>query len=152
MPGRDAASAITLALVALLALFLVGRLEVGTLTRPGPGFFPLVLAAALLLVSVALLVTRRAPRSSAPEDAPGRGSPRPGALLATVVALALYVALFERLGFVLATAGLLAFLFVAVARYRWPLALGAAVVIAFATRLVFDRWLQVRLPPDFWGR
>jgi hypothetical protein len=47
---------------------------------------------------------------------------------------------------------LLAFLFAVIARYRWPVAVGTAVVVALAARLVFDRWLQVRLPPDFWGR
>jgi hypothetical protein len=38
------------------------------------------------------------------------------------------------------------------ARYRWPVALATAVAVAFAARLLFDRLLQVRLPPDVWGR
>jgi hypothetical protein len=152
MVWRDAASAIALALVALVALLVATRLEIGTVTRPGPGFFPVGLAAALLLVSLALLAAAWAPGAAGPDHAAGPAPRRPWALVATVAAVAAYVALFERLGFVLATTGLLAFLFGAVARYRWPIALGAAVAVAFAARLVFDRWLEVRLPSDFWGR
>jgi hypothetical protein len=152
MAWRDAASAGALALVALVGLLYAARLEVGTVTRPGPGFFPLILAAALLVVSLTLLATARAPGGGLPEDICRAAPRRLWALGATVGALAVYVALFERLGFVLATATLLAFLFGVIAHYRWPIALGTAVAVAFAARLVFDRWLQVRLPPDFWGR
>jgi hypothetical protein len=154
MAWREAASAAVLALVALVALGVAARLEIGTVARPGPGFFPLLLAGALLAVSAALLVTARtsAARAVPPDQALGPASPPPWALVATVAALAVYVALLERLGFVLATAALLAFLFGAIARYRWPIALPAAVAVALAARLVFDRWLEVRLPPDFWGR
>jgi len=55
MARHDAASAGALALVALFTLLQSVRLDVGSVTRPGPGFFPLVLAAALLTVSMALL-------------------------------------------------------------------------------------------------
>lgn len=156
MAWRDAASALTLALVALAALLLATRLEIGSVTRPGPGFFPLVVAAALLIVSLALLAGawpgRGADESATRADATAATPRHSGALLLTIGALVAYVALFERLGFVLMTAALLAFLFRIIARYRWPTALGTAVVVAFMARLVFDRWLQVRLPPDFWGR
>jgi putative tricarboxylic transport membrane protein len=152
MAWREVASAAALVLVALVALLSAARLEVGSLTRPGPGFFPVVLATALLLVSLTLLGRAWASRDATPSAAGEALARRPWALGATVGALALYVALFERLGFVLGTAGLLTFLFGAVARYRWPVAAGTAVGLALVARLVFDRWLQVRLPPDFWGR
>lgn len=151
MQWREAASAAALGLLALFALVYSTRLDIGGPTRPGPGFFPLIVSAALLLVAVALVVAaarHRAPTRVAPPAAP----PRAWALVLAVLALAVYIALFERLGFVLSTAALLAFFFGVLARYRWPLAVGAAVAVAFTTRLVFDRWLQVRLPPDFWGR
>lgn len=151
MAWRDAASAGVLALVAVVGLVQAARLDVGTPTRPGPGFFPLVLAAALLLASTVLAArARRAPADATPAP-PGRPA-RPGALLAAVGGFAAYVALFEPLGFLLATTGFLAFLFGAVARYRWPLALGLAVGLAVAAHLLFDTWLQVRLPPGPLGR
>ena len=149
MVPREAASAAALALVALVGLVGAVRLDVGGLTRPGPGFFPLVLSFALLVVSGVLFTgaVRGRPTTQAIDAEHARWR-----LAATLGALIVYVALFERVGFVTATTGLLAFLFGALARYRWPIAVGAALTIAFAARIVFDRWLSVRLPPDFWGR
>jgi hypothetical protein len=152
MGGRDAAGTAGLALVALLALVQSARLDVGSITRPGPGFFPLVLGVALLVVAAALLASawrtapaRRPEAGGAVTESPAasRGG---GALIATLLAFAVYVAVFERLGFLLATGGFLAFLFGPVARYRWPVALGGALAVTLAAHLVFDVWLQVRLP------
>lgn len=149
MVPREAASAATLALVALVGLVGAARLDVGGLTRPGPGFFPLLLSLALLIVSGVLFAGAIRARPRTPDIGEDGARWR---LAATLGALILYVALFERLGFVTATTGLLAFLFGALARYRWPIAVGTALMIAFAARVLFDRWLSVRLPPDFWGR
>lgn len=152
MAPREAASAGALALVALVGLFGAARLDVGGLTRPGPGFFPLVLSLGLLAVSVVLFAGAARARTAVTGEPPALLGTRPARLAATLGALVAYVLLFERIGFVTATTALLAFLFGALGRYRWPVALGGALVIAFAARLVFDRWLQVRLPPDVWGR
>jgi putative tricarboxylic transport membrane protein len=148
MSAREVASAAALALVALVGLVGAVRLDVGGLTRPGPGFFPLLLSSALLIVSAVLVAG--AARGRPPAPVAGEGAR--GRLAATLGALILYVALFERVGFVTATTGLLAFLFGALGRYRWPIALGTAVTVALVARVVFDRWLSVRLPPDLWGR
>ena len=149
MAPREAVSAGALALVALVGLAGAVRLDVGGITRPGPGFFPLVLSLGLLIVSGVLLAGAARGREAA--TGPLLGA-KPARLAATLGALIAYVLLFERLGFVTATTALLAFLFGALGRYRWPVALGGALVIAFVARVVFDRWLQVRLPPDVWGR
>jgi putative tricarboxylic transport membrane protein len=154
MAWRDAASAGSLALVSLYALVASTHLNVGTITRPGPGFFPCVLAGALFLVSLALLVRawrgchRLAPTPSTKEGDTVR---RPWVLVATVAALAIYIAVFERAGFLLATVALLAFLFGTLARYRWPIAIAVAVVVTLASYLVFNTGLQVRLPAGVWG-
>ena len=150
MAPREAASAGALALVALVGLVGAVRLDVGGLTAPGPGFFPLVLSIALLAVS-GVLFSGAVRGHQAGTAAPGVGR-EPWRLLGTLGALIVYVVLFERVGFVTATTALLAFLFGVLGRYRWPVALGTALAIAFAARVLFDRWLQVRLPPDLWGR
>jgi hypothetical protein len=149
MARGDAWSAAALALLAIFALTQALRLEVGSLARPGPGFFPLVLGAALAVVAGALLV-----RSRRADDAPPipREATARGRLAATVGALAAYVVLFERLGFVLATVGMLAFLFAALGRYRWPVAVGTALVVTLAAWVLFDTWLHVRLPTGALGR
>ena len=154
MAPREAASAGALALVALVGLVGAIQLDVGQVTRPGPGFFPLLLSLGLLVVSGVLFAEARGgrARSAGPAAEDVGAEPERWRLAATLSALVVYVALFERVGFVTATTGLLAFLFAVLAHYRWPVALGTALAVAFAARVVFDRWLQVRLPPDFWGR
>jgi putative tricarboxylic transport membrane protein len=152
MTRSDAWSAGALALLALFALVQAAGLEIGPPTRPGPGFFPVVLAAALLVVALAILgVAWRAPAAS-PSEAPATERTDPRKLLATLGAFAAYVMVFERFGFLLATVALLAFLFGRLGGYHWLVALGAAVVIAVAAYAVFDVWLQVRLPPGVLGR
>jgi hypothetical protein len=151
---RDAASAGGLALVSLYALGESTHLDAGTLTRPGPGFFPFVLAGALLLTSLALLVRAwRGSRLTAPVPSAEAvvAARHPWVLVAAVAALAIYIAIFERAGFIVATVALLAFLFGALARYRWPIAVGASVVVTLASYLIFGTWLQVRLPAGVWG-
>jgi putative tricarboxylic transport membrane protein len=150
MIRRDATSAAVLALVALFALVMSARMEMEHATHPGPGFFPLLVSAALLLVTLALGVRawRLSPSPAAESPAP----PRVWALVATVGALAVYIIAFDRVGFVVSTTALLAFLFGALGRYRWPVALVSAVAVALAARVVFDTWLHIRLPADIWGR
>jgi putative tricarboxylic transport membrane protein len=149
MARGDAWSAAALALLAIFALTQALRLEVGSFARPGPGFFPLVLSAALAVVAGALLVRSR--RADGVPPIPREATAR-GRLAATVGALAAYVVLFERLGFVLATVGMLAFLFAALGRYRWPVAVGTALVVTLAAWVLFDTWLHVRLPAGVLGR
>jgi hypothetical protein len=154
MAWRDAGSSAVLGLLALFALIASARMDIGAVTQPGPGFFPLVLSAALLLVALALLVlglrSGAAARGGASIELPGGTEPRK--LLGSVGVFALYIALFEWLGFVLATAGFLSVLFGALARYRWPVAVGAGVALTIAAYLVFNTWLQVRLPHGVLGR
>ncbi|SRR6266508_1616261 len=154
MAWRDAGSSAVLGLLALFALIASARMDIGAITQPGPGFFPVVLSAALLLVALALLVlglrSGAATRGGAPIELPEGTEPRK--LLGSVGVFALYIALFEWLGFVLATAGFLSLLFGALARYRWPIAVGAGVALTIAAYLVFNTWLQVRLPHGVLGR
>jgi hypothetical protein len=156
MAWRDAGSSAVLGLLALFALIASARMDIGAVTHPGPGFFPLVLSAALLLVALALLVLGLRSGVAAPGGAPEATAPpertEPWKLLASVGTFAVYIALFEWLGFVLATAGFLSFQFGALARYRWPVAVGAGVALTIAAYLVFNTWLQVRLPHGVLGR
>ena len=47
---------------------------------------------------------------------------------------------------------MLAFLFAALGRYRWPVAVGTALVVTLAAWVLFDTWLHVRLPSGVLGR
>jgi hypothetical protein len=149
---RDAAGAGALALVAIFALIQSLRLDVGAVTRPGPGLFPLLLSVALLVTAIWLQIAAVRRRARAPEPG-GDDAPRSiRSLLAALGAFAVYVVVFEPLGFVISTLAWLIFLFAVVARYSWPVSIGAGLVITVVARVVFDTWLQVRLPPGLLGR
>ena len=115
---------------------------------PGAGFFPLWYGIAILGLSALLIVSnlrRGAVRGNAIDWA------RLGRALSTWLALAVSVALFKPLGFVISFA-LLTYFIVAV-MYRRPLATAALVAVASAAGfyLVFDRALSVPLPVGVLG-
>jgi len=115
---------------------------------PGPGFFPLWYGVAMFGLSALLIVSNLRRRSA-------RGNTidwvKVGRALSTWFALAVSVALFKPLGFVISFA-LLTYFIVAV-MYRRPLATAALVAVASAAGfyLVFDRALSVPLPVGFLG-
>ena len=115
---------------------------------PGAGFFPLWYGIAILGLSVLLIVSHL-------RRGPARGNAidwtKLGRALTTWLALAVSVALFKPLGFVISFA-LLTYFIVAV-MYRRPLATAALVAVASAAGfyLVFDRALSVPLPVGVLG-
>jgi hypothetical protein len=146
--GRDRIAAAVLFVFGLVALEEARKLRFGTLARPGPGFFPVVLAAAFSLVCLVLLLqtVRAADANSAPVARLGWQK-----IVATMAALCLYAVVLEPLGFVAATFALLLFFFRALERQRWPVALASSLATALVSYLVFKVWLNVQLPAAPWG-
>lgn len=133
------------------AILLAGRdLPLGRVGAPGPGFFPTVLAVALVLVATALLGSAWRRRAAVPAAAP---PPAAGVRRVSIVAAAMtaYALVLEPVGFVGATFVLLLVLFRAVQSQRWPLALGGSAAATALSHLLFKTWLGVRLPPGPWG-
>jgi putative tricarboxylic transport membrane protein len=141
---RDLGAAAVLLAFGLFAVIQARGLRFGSVVAPGPGFFPLCLAAALCLTSLALLVNawREAPEGAVASGAGGRRF----AMIGALVALLVYALVLERLGFLLATFGLLVFFFKALQRQSWLVAVGGAVATALVSHLVFKIWLGVNLP------
>jgi len=114
---------------------------------PGPGFFPLWYGLAMLALSALLVVSnlRRAPRPNPVEWS------RVGRALCAWLALAVSVALFKVLGFVVSFA-LLTYFMVAV-MYRKPPKTAALAALASGAgfHLVFDQLLGLSLPSGFLG-
>jgi len=129
----------------------------GHVNQPGPGFFPLVVGAFLILASAgclvqALLLRRPAsePKSSVLDEAPVRGRLvyRTGLLIGF---LTVYAFLLKPLGFPIAI-----FLFVLAAirifgYRRWLPALGITLGLAILSYFGFVVWLAVPLPMGIVG-
>ena len=146
--GRDRGAAAVLVVFGLIALEEASKLRFGSIARPGPGFFPVVLAAAFSLVGVGLLVV--AVRVS---DAGTSAGARLAwwKIVATMAALFVYALVLEPLGFVVSTFALLLFFFKALERQRWVVALAGSLATALVTYLVFKVWLNVQLPAAPWS-
>lgn len=133
----------------LLGLFVVGErrvLPLGTHTRPGPGYFPLLLAILLIVLGTVLVSQgRSSPRvrtTSWPE------APRAVAILACSVFATLFL---ERIDYRIATCLILGFLFGVVERLRPWLALALTLGLSLGTFWLFDTLLRVPLPRGAWG-
>jgi hypothetical protein len=145
---RDSLAAAVLLAFGLIALEEARKLRFGSLARPGPGFFPVVLAAAFSLVCVLLLLEAMRARDAGSASAARLGWRK---IVATMVALCVYALALEPLGFVAATFALLLFFFKALERQRWLVALASSLTTALLTYLVFKVWLNVQLPAAPWG-
>ena len=148
MTGRDRGAAAVLLVFGLVTFAEATRLRFGSIARPGPGFVPVVLAAAFSLVCVGLLVDARRARDADAPPVARLGWPK---IVATMAALFVYALVLEPVGFVAATFALLLFFFRMLERRRWLVALAGSLLTALVTYLVFKVWLNVQLPAGPWG-
>jgi putative tricarboxylic transport membrane protein len=146
--GRDRAAAAVLLVFGLIALEAARKLRLGSIARPGPGFFPVLLAAVFSLVCLVLLVNAWRARDEARAPDARLGWLK---IAATMAALFVYAFALERVGFVVATFALLLFFFKVLERQRWVMARAGSLVTAFVTYLVFKVWLHVQLPAGPWS-
>ena len=151
MRRRELAAAAVLLAFGLFALTQARGLRFGSIVSPGPGFFPLGLAAALSLVSLGLLVTALRPQPGTAQRSSGPGVAGRLKVIGTLAGLLVYALALESLGFLLATFALLLFFLMALQRQRWLVAMGGALATSLVTHLVFKVWLGVNLPAGLWG-
>lgn len=117
---------------------------------PGPEFMPNVVGVLLLILSALLFVNswRNAPPT--PEDfVPDRAGVY--RILVIVVALLLYTALLEVVGYLVLTFAYAVFMLFGLARYRWYLNLALAIVITYGFYQAFVVMLGVPAPKGIFG-
>lgn len=120
-------------------------LKLGSLNRPGPGFFPFWGGVVLGLLSLVLLATSREKRGA--EVVSGRG---PTKLLMVAGALLGYLGLLEVLGFTAVTFLFLLLLF-RLERMGWTFSAASALAGAASAYALFQLWLKTQLPIGFFG-
>jgi len=143
--GRALGAAVALALIglAVLVLWRTGGMPPSTVSLPGPGFFPTVLAVLLVTAAAVLLVLalRGGTDEAEPVSLGGHDT------WLTAGALFMVAFLFERAGATLALGLFVTLLGWRVARTSLPKAVAAGVIAGVAVWLAFDRVLGVPLPP-----
>jgi len=125
----------------------------------GPGFYPAIVLVFMALASAILVVQDLAAQrhvAAAVADEPASARPKRayGLVLASFVAVAIYVALLPLLGFRIATALFVAGFQLVLERpttlRQWAIQVAIAVGTSAATYLVFNHYLLVLLPRGAW--
>ena len=143
---RDLVSGLFWLAVAIFAAVQGLSLKLGSLKRPGPGFFPFWGGVVLGLLSIVLVVSSRG-RDAAGGSRARSESSKP---LVVVGALLGYLLLLETLGFVAVTFLFLLLLF-RLERLTWAFSAVSAGVGALASYVLFQLWLKTQLPTGPFG-
>ncbi len=144
-----------------LVLFLLGasicygsvNLGLGTWSAPGSGFLPFGAGLGLSLFSVGIFALPGTKRESAP-SVTEKFWPRPesGKVVSLVLlSLIVYDLIWTRLGFSLTTFLFLVFLFRVIGKRKWWITIMGAAVISGIAYVLFQIFLECRLPTGFVG-
>jgi putative tricarboxylic transport membrane protein len=129
------------------------RMPMGRIGQPGPGYFPVIVGAVLILTAAACLVQAlMAMRSGSPisdggnEEASAQGNRQTGKTWLLLGFLVLYVLALQPVGFPIA---LTVFLVASIQVFgfrKWLPTAGIAVALTVVSYLTFVMWLKVPLP------
>ena len=144
--SADRVAGLALMVLGAFAIVEIRALPMGSLRQPGPAYFPIVLAAALIGFGALLLVFSG---KGAKLRELGWQEARHALLIALGAGAAIYLLL--RAGYVITIAALLLYLLVVVARRHWAASLLVAAALAAGTFALFDLGLRVLLPRSPFG-
>jgi hypothetical protein len=158
--SQSIANLITIALGIFVAYHSYHVLKLGILIIPGAGFLPFLCGLALVVLGIIWRLQPllfKSPSTAAPAavrtEAVGEGEPAPLAVSRAKLALAfaatvIYAALFERIGFFLATLLFMLGWQVIAERQRWLKAVIITVLCTVAMYSLFRLLLHVELPSN----
>lgn len=120
-------------------------LEVGTLRSPKGGWFPLVSGAMICILSMIVFIqAQRKKQEATGERLYEEGSG--GAIFGTIGILIVYALALERLGFVVTTFLVMAFIFIRIARASWLAGVIESTITTGICYYVFHFLLRIPLP------
>lgn len=137
-PHQDLIAGLVTVTFGLFALYTAAAYPIGSLLRMGPGLFPCVLAALIVLLGAALVIAAFHPRPRAPSI---ELRLRPPLMIGAGVSL--FALLLERAGLVPATLALVVVSSLAESRWRPIRALTLAIGMTILVYLVFIVALQM---------
>lgn len=137
----DRLAGAALVLIGLVAVWQGSAFPLGSLSRPGPAFVPMLLAVLLILSGVTVVLLGSSARKVG--DVGWHEARHAVAIFASCAFAAWGL---DRLGYRLTMAAVLAFLLLVLERRRLVLGLGLALGMAWASFYVFDTLLKVPLP------
>lgn len=140
MKKIDIISSIILISFSLVFLLQAKGFSFGTLRAPEAGFLPIILG--ILLAILSLVFFGQSIRSKGEGRSPNRGEVQSwGKISIAVVTLFASALAFERLGYVLTSYFLVAFLLWTIGRHKWWVAVVVATLTSLGSFLIFG-WLS----------
>jgi putative tricarboxylic transport membrane protein len=126
------------------------RIGIGSLRKPGTGFFSFLGGVVLLGFALVLLLTNIL-RSQPDREEKSTQSFRWRNVVLVAVAILAYGLVLEYLGYLLSTLILMIFLFRAIESQPWWIVISASVCSSGFSYLLFQVWLKVDLPRGMLG-
>ena len=151
MKLRDQWSALFWLAVAGLVGAASFQMGVGTLRVPGPGLLPLLAAVFVAVLALLLLVQATLKREAGEKIAGLWAGANARPAVTVSVTLLLYGLLLERLGFLIATFGLMLVLYSVLGKTRFWVRAVTALATVLITYILFYKWLEVELPMGLLG-
>ena len=143
-------SSVFLVIFSLVACREAYRLSLGKPRAPGPGLYPFILGALLLILSISYLFKALRAWRREEEIRLWKGL-RWGKVILVLSLLFSYALLLESGGFVLCTFLFLVFLLRWVDRQRWYWVYAGSLGIDMACYVIFKLWLMIQLPRGILG-
>jgi len=134
----------------VIALFGIGilwegrHLTRGNLSHPGPGFFPVLLAILLIILSLFLMIPKGKKAKEGEAFPPWSTFYRQ--FIPIYVALLAFIGLLEFFGFIILTLLFMFFLFMKVSHFKWYTAMLAAFISTGITYFIFGVILKSLFP------
>ncbi len=148
---RDRISTLVWLVVAIAICFGSVKLSLGTLHRPGPGFFSFLSGAALGILSILVFLQSFKGQSVDTREAFWPNPKRGLKMTYVVIALFIYAIGMNYLGFSLSTLLFLGFLLRGVDPQRWRVVIAWSILGTIISWGIFMYWLRVQLPGGFVG-
>lgn len=146
---NDRAASLLFLLTGIYGLYFSLQLPMGKWNEPGSGVFPLVLSILLLISGVSWFIIgkRRAGEKGEGEKAGGYAIIKKLATPLKIIGLtALFIATFNRVGYLVASSLYIFILLLWVSRYRVIVSIGLAAAIGVGSWYFFEKILTVQLP------
>jgi putative tricarboxylic transport membrane protein len=138
---RDVIASVFLIVIGIAVLLWSIRLQVGTLLRPMPGFFPFWVGFGIIALSLVLLVQGWRGRGKAPKAYGNWQRP-----LIMVAGLAVYSVVLDPLGYILSTLFIAAITLRILGVLSWKMIGVSSLVLSVSVYFIFTRLLGVELP------
>ncbi len=132
-----------IAVVALIFMVASFGYEIGAVGSPKGGFFPFIVSAIILILSLYLFISTKPVTEETPQAGSMAGLKR---VFLFIIVSIIYAMFLEQLGFILSTFCFLVFSLKVMGQPGWRMAVWFSLISVIVCWVCFQKWLGVPLP------